>query len=73
MDLALSNLQRLICHKTLPTKQIRLKYGGFREGEARARAETRTLLDYYGYKFDGCNVSQMTLLGLGLTECNVSP
>ena len=46
MDLALSNLQRLICHKTLPTKQIRLKYGGFREGEARARAETRTLLDY---------------------------
>ena len=29
MDLALNNLQRLICHKTQPTKVMRKKYNSY--------------------------------------------
>ena len=46
--------------------------GSFREGEVRARAKICALLDYVGHGFTWCNVSQVTLLGLELTECNVS-
>ena len=41
--------------------------GGFRERGGHA------LLDHIGHRLTGCTMSQMTLLGLRITKCNVSP
>ena len=40
--------------------------------DSRTRVGTRALLDYVGYRLTFCNVSQMTLQGLGLTNCDVN-
>ena len=79
----ISKSQRILCffsdeYLSLPptrqglTQSIFL-VGSFREWWGRARTSTRALLDYVVHRLSGCNVSQMTLLGLGLTKCNVSP
>ena len=46
---------------------------GFEERWGQAQAKIHALLDYVGHWLTGCNVSQMTQLGVGHTKYNMIP
>ena len=58
-----------ICINHCDTLGTRYLYNGGIRGEGWERA----LLNYVDHRHTGCNLSQMTLLGLGLTKSKVKP